>query len=208
MSELIKELEKKLEEAKRRESKDAWDKWEKEGEDFLESIKGKCFGYTNSQRYMMLFKVIDYKKQGVWGGFAKYFKIESEGYFAVHETTTKVSCKAGETPYGTFAVITKKKDKTIYPELHYKPQNLSESCCVSENRITILGSYDKNEKQYEHLKHSFPQRSIKDEFFNSRIYKVPVEVYNEAKELAMENAIRTKEFWEKHALAFKALQHV
>jgi hypothetical protein len=214
----VQELQKQLRVAEYEESKKAWLEWYEQGKRFLDSVVGKCFLWKSGGRdttSFFMFKVIGYKTVGMIPSTVHpgFFEVETDGYFEINRAnySFRRNSPAGDA-FGTFPLTYRKKggNREVVSNLNYDKTSLNKCCCVNNSRVTTYGYYkldkpDDFESGEMYLPR--PRKSVREEMIGLGVYEADENLYNEAKALADEFALRTRELWGKYQKQIEEAQY-
>lgn len=191
----VAELEKKLSKAKEKESQKVWDEYLNETEEYLRSLVGKTFVRHHSSYSFGIFKVKGYIPQyyidrngmdGSWSP-SRWFELTCSAMINCHVSDQKGRYYRPHVRYIdiTFNLIKKKSIKT--EPLDYINYDSENYACVPDE-IKEFGklSYKEGKPDY-----------IRDwNNFSVCLREAPPGMWEAAKDLADQNIIATKKFWD------------
>jgi len=194
----IVELNNEIERLKKESSETAWQEWIKESIEFLDTILGKCF-VSKCNDHIYIFKVLSYKKKNWLGNPGRcWFELQTDGHFSVYKCGWKVATTMNSKHYGSFSAIEKKAKITSASYLNYESLSMSESCGYDTKKIVEVGC--RNPKNYDDILaiYDTPPLPARTFLAGYLLYEIPETVYNEAKQIAEDNAMKTLEFWKRN----------
>lgn len=203
----IKILEKQKQELLIQESKEAWDKWFKEGEQFLQSIINKHFVIKRRDN-LTLFKYIKYSKGG-WAtsdNWKGWFQLHTEGHFSIRSVdhiygsgSIDFINKDIDQPLGTFKFKKRSnKNKCEYiSQIDYNKMDIIDDCSVDLTNNFYIG-YRNSNKPNNYAFEQKPEISVKSWLLQlNQWYEVPDDFYNECFELVNFNVNKSKQIFDK-----------
>ena len=203
----VQELEKQLQEAKRKELYENWEAYLDKSKAFLQTLVNRTFIRHYRNNCFVMFKVTGFKEQyygnveGMDGSWTprRWLELTTSGYMNVCEPSYYLGGSIETMGYGTHEFVkvnTKgyKKGTVEISKIEFVNREVGKSGLADINNVVRFGFKEYEEKEYKDRPEY--DRAMTD--FTMFAHEVPVQLYDEAKAIRDEMVQKTVDYWEKH----------